>query len=117
MTLSFQCLLAALLVLWSIGYVATRTAAADVAKPGDVAGCNAEARDAINAGSAARGNAQPNTSDHDRAAHARQSETSPPMRDPATRSLDAQLDGMDTDGAKDPAYQAAFRGCMRRKGF
>ena len=30
---------------------------------------------------------------------------------------DAQLTGMDPDGAKNPAYQAAYRSCMRKSGF
>jgi hypothetical protein len=32
-------------------------------------------------------------------------------------SPDPQIHGMDAEGAKNPAYQAAYRSCMRRKGF
>ena len=33
------------------------------------------------------------------------------------QSADPQLAGMDGDGAKDAVYRAAYRVCMRRKGF
>ena len=105
----------ALLVCLGIGLAAPGPVGADPVKPEDVAGCNSEAHDAIQPGSAARGNALPNTGDRDRATQSQQSETS--TASPGMGSGDAQLDGMDRDGAKDPAYQAAFRGCMRRKGF
>jgi hypothetical protein len=82
----------------------------DVPTSADVAACNAEAQDAIRPGSAGRSNAVPNTGDLSRAAQARQLDSIVP-------SPDAQLAGMDVEGAKDPVYQAAFRGCMRRKGF
>jgi hypothetical protein len=32
-------------------------------------------------------------------------------------SPDPQIHGMDAEGAKNPGYQAAYRSCMRRKGF
>jgi hypothetical protein len=117
MTLSFSRLSLALSAFAIVGFVAWTAVDADVPKAEDVAACNTEAHDAIRPGSSARGNAVPNTSDHSRAARARQNETSSEKTGRITRSADAQLDGMDGDGAKDPAYQAAFRGCMRRKGF
>ena len=107
----------AFLALAMAGFVASTTASADVSRPEDVAACNTAAQDAISPGSAARGNTVPNTSDHRRAAEARQREASSETTGQITRSPDAQLDGMDGDGAKNPAYQAAFRGCMRRRGF
>src|ERR1041384_8212705 len=100
-----------------VGLVTETAVDADVPKAEDVAACNANAQDAIQPGSAARGFAMPNTGDYSRAAQARQNEASSEKTGRVTRSLDAQLDGMDGDGAKDPAYQAAFRGCMRRRGF
>ncbi len=33
------------------------------------------------------------------------------------KSSDPQIHGMDAEGAKDARYQAAYRSCMRRKGF
>jgi len=105
----------ALLVWWGIGLAAPALVGADAVTHEDVAACNSEARDAIQPGSAARGSALPNTGDRDRATQSQLTETS--TASPGVASGDAQLDGMDRDGAKDPAYQAAFRGCMRRKGF
>ena len=41
----------------------------------------------------------------------------PAMSGSATQSPDAQIHGMDAEGAKDPAYRAAYRVCMRKNGF
>ena len=73
----------------------------------DFASCNAEAIDTVT--SAGFRAPVPNTKDRDRAAAAR--------RGLSTASEDAQVTGMDPEGAKDPAYQAAYRTCMRRRGF
>lgn len=80
-----------------------------VPRPDNVAACNAEARDAVTSGGSASSGITPNTTDRQRADEAR--------RGDATRSENAQLTGMDPDGAKNPAYQAAYRTCMRRSGF
>ena len=117
MTTSSRAFRVALFVFALVGFVASTAVDADVPKAEDVAACNIEARDAISPEGAGRGNAMPNTSDHSRAAQARQNEPPSEKTGQVTRSPDAQLDGMDGDGAKDPAYQAAFRGCMRRRGF
>ena len=106
----------AALVFVVIHMLVTRGADGDVPTSADVTECNAEARDAVRSGSAG-GNAVPNTGDRSRAIEARQGETGADKAPVATPSGDAQLEGMDPDGAKDPQYQAAFRGCMRRKGF
>lgn len=95
----------------------SRAADGDVATSADMTECNAGAQDAVRSGSAGRGNAVPNAGDLSRAAEARQSETGSDRAPDATPSGDAQLVGMDAEGAKHPEYQAAFRGCMRRKGF
>lgn len=72
----------------------------------DFASCNAEAVDAVTAvGSRAP---MPNTKDRQRAEAAGRGESA---------SDDAQLTGMDRERASDPAYQAAYRTCMRRRGF
>jgi hypothetical protein len=100
------------------GVVMSTPVGADVPKAADVAACNTEAQDAIRPGSAAaRGSAVPNPGDQSRAAEARQGDPSSETTARVTRSRDAQLEGMDAEGAKDAAYQAAFRGCMRRNGF
>jgi hypothetical protein len=77
----------------------------------DVAACNTEAQQAVRKGAASKDVAQPNTKDQSRAAEAHRPESS------ASRAEDAQLAGMDAQGAKDPAYQAAYRTCMRKAGF
>jgi hypothetical protein len=88
---------------------------ADVPKPADIAACNGEAQEATRKGSASRG-ASPNARDHSRAAHARGGAASATLGgDP--RASDPQLEGMDPDGAMEPAYQAAYRTCMRKAGF
>jgi hypothetical protein len=77
----------------------------------DIAACNTEAQQAARKGAASKDTAEPNTKDHSRAAEAHRPESS------ASRAEDPQLGGMDAEGAKDPAYQAAYRTCMRKAGF
>jgi hypothetical protein len=92
-----------------IGYAQVPTA-------GDIVACNTEAQHAIRPGTPKPDTAQPNAQDHARAADARRTDgTIPDSR--GTRSEDPQLAGMNAAGAKDPAYQAAYRTCMRRAGF
>jgi hypothetical protein len=73
----------------------------------DFSSCNAEALDAVTT----RGAHAPmaTSKDRERAAAARRG-------DPAV-SDDPQLTGMELEGARDPGYQAAYRTCMRRRGF
>jgi hypothetical protein len=82
----------------------------------DYASCNEEARDALKSGSAS-----PTTKDEARAKGAREGQgAATPRTDSSgkvTQSPDPQLEGMDTEGAKEPAYQAAYRSCMRKRGF
>jgi hypothetical protein len=73
------------------------------------ASCNAEAHDAVKAGREAPSSAVPSLKDQERAAGAQRGDTA--------TSDDAQLSGMDADGAKNADYQAAYRTCMRRRGF
>ena len=97
------------------------TSAADAAVPTaeDFAACNAEARDAVS------GSASPSTSptqkDQDQARRERRGEMPGKEGTGATgkiaESQDPQLGGMDPEGAKDPAYRAAYRSCMRKAGF
>ena len=64
------------------------------------------------------GAASPTTSDHVRADGARSGTTNPPaVTSPAVHSPDPQIHGMETEGAKSATFQAAYRSCMRRKGF
>jgi hypothetical protein len=75
----------------------------------DFASCNMHAGDAVRIGSRAASSAVPNPKDRQRADDAQRGGTPKPD--------DAQLSGIDPEGAKDPAYQAAYRICMRRGGF
>ena len=93
----------------------TRPADAQVPTTTDIAACNEDAPRAIRAGSAS-----PTGGDHARAASAR---TGAPMAAAAAapsggvESSDPQIRGIQEAGAKNAAYQAAYRSCMRRKGF
>jgi hypothetical protein len=83
----------------------------------DVAACNEQARDA-SPGSPA----SPNAQDEARAADARDgrpriTREHTDSTGKITRSMDAQVEGMDASGAKDASYRAAYRVCMRQKGF
>ena len=83
----------------------------------DIAACNVEAQSAVSATTASGDSPQPNTKDHSRAAEARRTKTTAPTAGGGTNSDDPQRAGMNVDGAKDPAYQAAYRTCMRKAGF
>lgn len=89
---------------------------AQVPKAEDISACNMEAQRAVRTGTAPGDAPLPNAKDHSRAAEARSTATGP-NAGRGTKSDDPQLAGMDTEGAKDPAYQAAYRTCMRKAGF
>jgi hypothetical protein len=106
-------LLVALTLGLLVGLVATRAAEGEVPTTADIAACNAEAPRAVRAGAAA-----PTTGDHVRADGVRGS--APTVVSPGAAGIespDPQIHGMETEGAKNAAYQAAYRSCMRRKGF
>ena len=94
---------------WTVGY-------ADVPKAEDIATCNHEAQEATRKGKDSRA-ASPNTKDQSRAADARRGDAPSATVGSGAPANDPQLAGMDPDGAKDPAYQAAYRTCMRKAGF
>ena len=89
--------------------LAASTATTSVPTAENFAACNAEARDAVRRPSADSPAASPIIKDEQRAGDARRGEPN--------RSDDAQLTGIDAEGAKNPAYQAAYRSCMRKSGF
>jgi len=106
---------ALVLVLTVLGSLAaTLPAAGQVPTTADVAACNDEAPQAIKTG-----RASPTTGDHARAARARSdaSANAPGVVSAVIESSDPQIHGMEGEGAKSPVYQAAYRSCMRRKGF
>ena len=96
-----------------LALVATRPVDGEVPTAVDFAACNEQAPQAIKAGAAS-----PITRDHLRAESARGGIT---MTNSFTATVvaspDPQIHGMDTAGARNPEYQAAYRSCMRRKGF
>ena len=116
MTTGVSGFIAVFLTLAIIVFAAATPVVADVPKAEDVAKCNREAQ-AVRSSGGSRTSAMPNASDDSRAASARLDTTGRDRTGEAVRSPDAQIEGMDAEGAKDPAYQAAFRVCMRRSGF
>ena len=103
----------ALMLLVSLS--AVRTADGQVPTAVDFAACNEEAPQAVKAGTAS-----PIMGDHSRADRERAGAmTTDPraIRGKVVESSDPQIHGMAAEGAKEATYQAAYRSCMRRKGF
>ena len=103
----------ALILLLSFGV--TRTVDGQVPTGADFAACNEEGPRAVKAGSAS-----PTTRDHVRADSARGGAITTSYTDVTGQvivSSDPQIHGMKAEGAKNARYQAAYRSCMRRKGF
>jgi hypothetical protein len=94
----------------SVGY-------SQVPKAEHIAACNAEAQRAVSAGTTSSDSPLPNAKDRHRAAEARSTKGTDQAPGGGAKSDDPQIAGMDTDGARDPAYQAAYRTCMRKAGF
>jgi hypothetical protein len=89
---------------------------ADVPTAEDIAACNQEAREGVHGRVAA-----PTSKDVVGAVAARKADLetakgSGPLA-VVTQSPDPQVHGMDGEGAKDAAYRAIYRVCMRRNGF
>ena len=96
-----------------LAVVATRPVDGEVPTAADFAACNEQAPLAIKAGATS-----PTARDHLRADHARGGlATTNSFTSTVVASPDAQIHGMDAAGAKNAEYQAAYRTCMRRKGF
>jgi hypothetical protein len=94
---------------------AALTADGQIPTTADFAACNDEAPQAVKAGTVS-----PTTSDRVRADSTRAAAASTRSGDDAAtfiQSSDPQIHGMSAEGAKDAGYQAAYRSCMRRKGF
>jgi hypothetical protein len=107
MTLPYSVVRALALIVLVV-LAAVPTADGQVPTAADFAACNEEAPRAIKAGAVS-----PITGDHVRADSARAAT----MTTSFLESSDPQIHGMKADGAKDATYQAAYRSCMRRKGF
>lgn len=96
--------------------VAFGVAHGDVPTVGDIATCNQVAREGF------RGRTvSPTAKDEAAADDARKARPAMVERAGATghvtQSPDPQIHGMDGEGAKDAAYRAVYRVCMRKKGF
>jgi hypothetical protein len=107
--------LSALALTLVVSLAVVRTGHSDVPTAADFAACNDEAPGAVKAG-----NATPIVGDHVRAGHARAgaiTTSSIGSTRKAIESSDPQIHGMEAEGAKHATYQAAYRSCMRRKGF
>jgi len=105
----------ALALVFLVSLAATRTADGEVPSAADFAACNGEAPEAVKAGTAS-----PTRGDFVRADSARAGAVTMDAIDFTGRvieSSDPQIHGMKAEGAKDATYQAAYRSCMRRKGF
>lgn len=114
MTMPYRAVLVLLLIL-PLPFLASRTVEAQVPTPADFASCNEEAPQAIKAGGSS-----PTKGDHARAESARDTAAATKAPDPEAKALespDPQVHGMAAEGAKTATYQAAYRSCMRRKGF
>ena len=89
---------------------------ADVPTIADMTRCNQEAREESRDRSAS-----PNSKDQVDAEAARRQRADTPVIPAAagavTQSEDPQIHGMDAHGATDAKYRAAYRVCMRKRGF
>ena len=104
-----------LILILFVSLATTRTADGEVPTAADFAACNGQAPHAVKAGTAS-----PTMADHARADRARgggMTTRSPDVTATVIESSDPQIHGMQAEGAKNATYQAAYRGCMRRKGF
>jgi len=103
----------ALILLVSLAV--TRTVGGEVLIAADFDACNEGAPQEVKAGTAS-----PTMGDHIRADSARASAVTTNYTDFARTVIESsnpQIHGMEAEGAKDATYQAAYRSCMRRKGF
>ena len=91
-------------------------ARADVPTVEDIVTCNRQAEEGLRGRSIS-----PTAKDEADADSARRQDerpaASPSTTAIGTQSPDPQIHGMDRAGAKDAAYRAAYRVCMRRRGF
>ena len=114
MAVQYKVVMALALILL-VSLAATRTADGQVPTAADFAACNEEAPEAVKAGTVS-----PTMGDRVRADTARAGAMTTNSIDFTARvieSSDPQIHGMKAAGAKDATYQAAYRSCMRRRGF
>lgn len=128
----------AIIGLSAVAFLAPSTAGAQVPKPEDIESCNEKARaelrtpsasprtesdrttaDRADAGPGATASAPPIKPDAESARPAEKDAEQPKLRTgtPSAAADDPQLQGIDPEGANDPAYAAAYKTCMRQAGF
>ena len=102
------------------------TVAAQVPKPEDMKSCNEKAKSELETASASprtdrdvkSGPTAGSPPINPNAASPRPAESGKaPATSVAVQEKDPQLQGIDPEGAKDPAYVAAYKTCMRQAGF
>jgi hypothetical protein len=107
----------ALLALSLFGMLALAPAHAEVPTAADFAACNAKAAQDVKADAAS---ASPR-GDLPKDATQLPPDTRTQQSDPTGRTLssekDPQIEGLDAARAGDKVYVAAYRGCMRQRGF
>jgi hypothetical protein len=89
---------------------------AEVPTAGDIAACNQDARESAGGQGASPTSKDEAGADVERRAGERTTQGHGATI-AGTQSSDPQIHGMDSEGAKDAAYRAVYRVCMRRKGF
>ena len=98
-----------------VSLAVTQPVSGEVPTAADFAACNEGAPQEVKAGTAS-----PTMGDHIRADSARARAATTNYTDFARTVIESsnpQIHGMEAEGAKDATYQAAYRSCMRRKGF
>ncbi len=113
MAVQYKVLMVLALILL-VSLAAMRTAEGEVPTAADFAACNEEAPQQVKAGAVT-----PTTGDQVRADSARGGAvmTNTNILGKVIESSDPQIHGMEAEGARNATYQAAYRSCMRRKGF
>lgn len=124
------------LVAAAIVFLTFAPAAAQVPMPADMKSCNEKAKSELETASASprteieRPYVDPPKAEPPKTDPAREGALAPSPR-PADRegsaptdatgsvtgSADPQLEGLDAEAGKDPAYRAAYKACMRQSGF
>jgi hypothetical protein len=104
------------IVLGVVLHLSSATGRADVPSAVDMATCNEEAREGARDRSAS-----PTSKDRVDAEAARRGREGTTIQSGETKAItqseDPQIHGMDAQGATDAAYRAAYRVCMRKRGF
>ncbi len=114
MAVQYKVLIVLALILL-VSLAAMRTAEGEVPTAADFAACNEEAPQVVKAGTVT-----PTPGDHVRADSARGDAVTTDPTDVSGNVIESpnpQIHGMGAEGARNATYQAAYRSCMRRKGF